>query len=214
MCLISVHEIIQMTDGRGKFPGSKMAELYSYRQNQGKAPALHATHVARGGRLMGNAIGIGDNRLKHILQVARLSAILASELFGWSEEKCKEMFLLGYLHDIGYEYAEHADSHPEVAAQILRDAGYKYWQEVKWHGIPNPPYESDELLVLNLADMMTDGSGRPVTLRERLLDIEERHGSKSSQLLNSRIVSQALSDTLKSRSLTSETLESQWWPGE
>lgn len=78
-----------------------------------------------------NAIGISEDRLKHMLQVGRTVGALASELFGWPEEKCQEMFLLGYIHDIGYEFSTEQSEHPLAGGELLKEAEYKYWQEVR-----------------------------------------------------------------------------------
>ena len=164
-----------------------------------------------GSTMQNTAIGLSDNRLKHMLQVGHTAETLASELFGWPEAKCREMFLLGYMHDVGYEYATEPAEHPEIAGAILRDAGYTYWQEVRWHGIPSPKFESDELLVLNLADNITDGAGNRVSVEERLRDIEARYGSDSPQLRDATLLVEELSATLKARSLSSKLLDATWW---
>ena len=158
-----------------------------------------------------NAIGISENRLKHMLQVGRTAETLAFELFGWPEDKCRAMFLLGYLHDFGYEYAAEQGEHPEIAGSMLKGLGYEYWQEVRWHGIPSPPFESDELLVLNLADNITDGEGNAVTAKGRLRDIEARYGCGSPQLQAAALLIEELSTKVKARSLSSELLDDKWW---
>ena len=64
-------------------------------------------------------IGISSDRLKHCLAVARLMYEMAVEK-GWQESKCQEMFLLGYVHDIGYEFSEEQLNHPIVGARLLK----------------------------------------------------------------------------------------------
>lgn len=160
---------------------------------------------------MGNrAIGIDENRLKHMLQVGRVAESLSFELFGWPEEKRRAMFLLGYLHDFGYEYAAEQGWHAEIAGSILKGLGYGCWREVRWHGIPSPPFESDELLVLNLADIITDGEGNVVSVKERLRDIGTRYGGGSHQLRDAVLLTEELSAMMEARSLPSGFLEGKW----
>jgi len=127
-------------------------------------------------------IGISNDRLNHSIEVARMMVEL-SEKAGWSPTKCQEMFLLGYVHDIGYEFAENQCDHADIGAKILKEQGYKYWQEVALHGKIDSSYESEELRMLNIADMSVDSHGIRVGAKRRLEDIAERYGVKSKQYL-------------------------------
>lgn len=49
----------------------------------------------------GQYIGIDDNRLAHMREVGRLCYELAADLFGWDEQRCRQMFIMGFLHDVG-----------------------------------------------------------------------------------------------------------------
>lgn len=118
---------------------------------------------------------IDDNRYKHIRSVAELMAEIAPE------GKEKEMFLLGFLHDIGYLYQP--KDHNFFGGNLLKEQGYKYWQEVYWHGVPDTEYESAALDLLNAADMQVNGKGERVSYSERLEDIASRYGDDSSQYL-------------------------------
>lgn len=62
-------------------------------------------------------IGIDDNRLSHIHNVANRCYDIAKHR-GHEEEFCKKMWLIGWLHDIGYEFAEHKWEHPEISSAI------------------------------------------------------------------------------------------------
>ncbi|MDD7542352.1 MAG: HD domain-containing protein [Mobiluncus porci] len=136
-------------------------------------------------------IGIDDDRLRHMRGVGERAAELGRELFNWDEEKCKQMFVLGFLHDVGYQFSLDQLDHEEIGGNLLKDAGYAYWKEVFCHGNPNSDYWSDELLVLNLADMETSKDGRRISMEERLLDIAQRYGADSKQYLQAnKIVGQ------------------------
>lgn len=136
-------------------------------------------------------IGISSDRLRHCLAVARLMYELAVEK-GWQESKCQEMFLLGYIHDIGYEFCENQPDHPLVGAKLLKNQGYKYWREVRYHGTITDKYDSDELEMLNIADMTIDSSGEHVSAENRLLDIKGRYGEESKQYKDAELLAHKL----------------------
>lgn len=118
---------------------------------------------------------IDDNRYKHIRGVAELMAEIAPQGLE------KEMFLLGMLHDIGYLYQP--QNHNIFGGNLLKEQGYKYWQEVYWHGVPDAEYTSAALDLLNSADMQVNAYGERVSYTERLADIGNRYGTDSSQYL-------------------------------
>ena len=86
------------------------------------------------------------------------------------------MFLLGMLHDMGYEFIESNASHAAVGGQILQRSGYKYYKEIALHGDETVENMSDELFILNCADMSTGPSGEDFTFEERLNEIALRFG--------------------------------------
>jgi hypothetical protein len=62
---------------------------------------------------------------------------------------------------------------------MLKESGYKYWEEVYYHGNPNTSYESLYLTILNMADMQIDKYGNDVGYTKRLEDIKSRYGEDS-----------------------------------
>lgn len=131
-------------------------------------------------------IGIDEGRSAHMLAVGHLAQDIAADVFGWDEDKCREMFLLGYLHDVGYEFSKTQPEHPQVGGTILKDSGYVYWREVFWHGVPSPEYVSDELMLLNLADLRVNREGEEVGISRRLDDIGTRYGLDSEQYVEAK----------------------------
>lgn len=131
-------------------------------------------------------IGIDGGRSAHMLAVGRLAEAIAAEVFDWDEGKCREMFLLGYLHDVGYEFSATQPEHPRVGGDILKDSGYAYWRELFWHGVPSPGYSSDELMLLNLADLRVNSVGEEVGISRRLDDIGDRYGLDSEQYVGAK----------------------------
>ena len=90
------------------------------------------------------------------------------------------MFLLGVMHDLGYEFMENNDSHAIVGGEILNRSGYQYWKEVSLHGDETVDNMTDELFILNCADMMTGPNGESFTFDERLEEIADRFGKDSN----------------------------------
>ncbi len=128
-------------------------------------------------------IKISNERLLHSIGVARLMEEISKNIYQWDEEKCQEMFVLGYLHDIGYEYSKIQSEHPVVGGLLLKKSNYKYWREVYYHGRLCDEYQSLELDLLNTADMQINSFGKKVTVEERLIDIKNRYGYDSKQYL-------------------------------
>ena len=124
-----------------------------------------------------------NDRLKHSYAVACKMVELGKER-KLSEEKLRELFMLGYVHDIGYQFGEN-NNHNILGGNVLKDSGYKYWKEVYYHGIPNSEYKSLFLNILNTADMMIDKYGNDVGFDKRLEDIKNRYGEDSIQYNNS-----------------------------
>ena len=124
-----------------------------------------------------------NDRLKHSYAVANKMIELGKEK-QLSEKELKELFLLGYLHDIGYQFGNN-ENHSIIGSNILKENNYKYWKEVYYHGVPNSKYKSLYLDILNTADMMIDKYGNDVGFDKRLEDIKNRYGDKSIQYINS-----------------------------
>lgn len=124
-------------------------------------------------------------RLQHSLTVARkMKAFIEQnrQIYSCSPE---DMFYLGMLHDIGYEFVEKQDEHEIKGGEILRKQGYKFWQEVFYHGNPDSEYKSPELDLLNYCDMTTGPNGENMTVEERINDIIQRYGENSHTHLKS-----------------------------
>ena len=118
-----------------------------------------------------------NDRLKHNYAVANKMIELGKEK-SLSEIELQELFLLGYLHDIGYEFGT-SENHNSIGGNLLKESNYKNWQEVYYHGIPNSEYKSLYLDILNTADMMIDKYGNDVGFDKRLEDIKSRYGEDS-----------------------------------
>lgn len=123
-------------------------------------------------------ITITPERLTHMLHVARTCYQLSHDHFGWDEDKCRQMFVLGLVHDIGYEFVSDQLDHAAVGGEILRSLGFRYHDEVSTHGFlpkegATPSLES---VCLNLADL-----GYPGSVSERLQGIADRYGEDSFQ---------------------------------
>ena len=74
-----------------------------------------------------------ENRLKHSLVVARKMVEIA-KLNKMSNEQIEICFLIGYNHDIGYEFSENGINHNKIGGEILKNSGFQYWKEIYYHG--------------------------------------------------------------------------------
>ncbi len=119
-----------------------------------------------------------EDRLKHSYSVAK-KMVETGKSIGLSDGELEELFILGFNHDIGYEYTENGKNHNKVGGEILRKSGFKHWKEVYYHGQLTNEYESLYLDILNYADMQVDKYGNDVGFEKRLEDIEGRYGKDS-----------------------------------
>lgn len=119
---------------------------------------------------------ITPSRWQHILGVARKCKEFVGKFKPCDNKFAEDMFLLGMLHDIGYEFMENNASHAHVGGEILKRVGYKYWKEVALHGNETVKNMSDELFILNCADMSIGPNGESFSFDERLEEIALRFG--------------------------------------
>lgn len=119
---------------------------------------------------------ITSSRWQHILGVARKCKEFALKFKPENSKFAEDMFLLGIMHDLGYEFIESNASHAAIGGEILKRSGYQYWQEVTQHGDETVDDMTDELFILNCADMSTGPNGEDFTFDERLKEIAQRFG--------------------------------------
>lgn len=119
-----------------------------------------------------------EDRIKHSLAVARKMVEIAKKN-NLGEEDIKNCFVIGYNHDIGYEFSIDKMEHNKIGGKILEANGFKYWKEIYYHGEINAEYESLYLKILNQADMQIDKYGNDVGYGKRLEDIKGRYGENS-----------------------------------
>lgn len=127
-----------------------------------------------------NYIGISENRLHHILGVARKAYSIAKEM-GYDENFARRMFMIGWNHDVGYEFSEKSDDHAEIGAEMLIQLMGSFdesYHAIEKHGCYTDN-ETIEWKIINMADMLVDSRGNNVTVSQRLDDIKERYGESS-----------------------------------
>ena len=127
---------------------------------------------------------------EHSITVWRVMQQLALDKTG-EQDYANDMFVLWYLHDIGKQFWYTSD-HAERWWEILKRVGYKYRQEVYYHGGVNIQYSSPELDLLNTADLQVTLSWEHVSPQKRLEDIAIRHWKDSIGYQNSVILDQKL----------------------
>ena len=147
-------------------------------------------------------IGISENRMKHILAVARKAYQLAKDR-GNTENFARRMFMAGWLHDVGYEFSGRAEYHQYASGELIKDffdikpgtvsslpvRDYDYGQNKAFNAVTQHGKHvkelTEEYIILNTADMLIDSEGREVSVTERLREIREMYGKYSSQYLTS-----------------------------
>lgn len=120
---------------------------------------------------------MNEDRLRHSIAVARKMVEIAKSK-NLSDEDIKNCFIIGYNHDIGYEFTKNGNNHNTIGGEILRN-NFKYWREIYYHGEINVEYKSLYLDILNQADMQIDKYGNDVGYDKRLEDIKSRYGEDS-----------------------------------
>lgn len=143
-----------------------------------------------------DTVGVTNERLTHMRQVGRVCARAAKELFGYSQQECQQMFIMGFLHDIGYEFTKNQPDHNRVGGELLKQAGYVHAEPIISHGDPTADFTDERVLLINYADMSVDSSGKFVGFSTRLKDIASRYGSESPQYITSAKVVSAVQDQL------------------
>ena len=81
------------------------------------------------------------NRLKHSLAVANKMKKIAQEHYEEYKVSPDDAFVLGMIHDIGYEFSEQQQEHANKGGLILKEQGYKYWKEVYYHGVSQREFD-------------------------------------------------------------------------
>ena len=119
-----------------------------------------------------------EDRIKHSLAVASKMVEIAKKN-NLNEEVIKNCFVIGFNHDIGYEFCIDKMEHNKIGGEILKASGFKYWKEIYYHGEIDVEYESLYLKILNQADMQIDKYGNNVGYGRRLEDIKIRYGENS-----------------------------------
>lgn len=124
---------------------------------------------------------ISVDRMKHSLAVAKkMKEMVAadSKKYGCLPD---DAFVLGMLHDIGYEFSTEQIEHAKKGGLVLKRQGYRYWKEVYYHGISQDEYDSLILRLLNYVDMITGPTGEYMSIQARIDDIVKRYGKHSWQ---------------------------------
>ena len=135
-------------------------------------------------------IGISNDRLFHMLGVARQCYDIAKKM-GFDESFCRKMFIIGFNHDIGYEFSKNKNEHPTISSNMLESLGTideNSLLAIKEHG-DFPSIDSIEWKILNLADMTIDSKGHKVNIEQRLEDIENRYGKNSNTYILAKKIS-------------------------
>ena len=131
---------------------------------------------------------------------------LAREVFKMKEDVARSLFVMGLTHDFAYAFVKNQTDHEHEGGRILEISGFNWANSVFNHGDPDADDWADELLILNLADMTTSPDGKPITIGQRLEDIENRYGTDSIQATKARKLNKRIKEELAKRNLTISNL--------
>ena len=118
-----------------------------------------------------------EDRYKHGYSVGKRMYYYAKYKMWLKEKFCREMFVLGNIHDIGYEFDSYAFGHDIGLASTMEV--YKYINEIRYHSRLQHSFDSLAMRLLYYGDSVVDGYGNWCTYEERLQDLEVRYGSNS-----------------------------------
>lgn len=150
-----------------------------------------------------NLTPLTPSRLAHMNATANRAYEIAKTVFGKSENKARQLYVLGLLHDVGYAFDP--DDHAHAGGSVLISLGVEI-DAVYDHGDPTVGFMDDELLIVNAADMTTSPTGAPMRMEDRLRDIGDRYGADSPQLACARAVADRIKYELARRSLPTSWL--------
>lgn len=134
------------------------------------------------------------SRMLHCHNVGLRMASYAKKHLGWDDVKCNDMYILGMMHDLGYELNPDPFNHDEAMSEALGHTGYKYMNEIAYHSRMQNEFDTPEMRLLYFADMTVDARGKWCTIDERLKDLEERHGKDSDVYRESVDIANALEE--------------------
>jgi len=127
-------------------------------------------------------VGISNDRMQHILSVARQCYQIANNKYHLEEADCRKAFMIGFLHDVGYEFSEYNLEHPEKGRELIKETLGVDLPEIQQHG--NPDAEQTLFLsILNEADLTVDSKGNVVSVEERLQDIVSRYSEDALEYI-------------------------------
>lgn len=126
-------------------------------------------------------IGLTDDRLRHMREVARLLVDLADIAKITYTVPRDAIFLIGLLHDVGYEYSLEQAHHPKIGADMVKHLNPMLAHYVGLHGDPRIKQNEPILALLNIADLATGPAGEHLTIEARLANIARRYGEHSQQ---------------------------------
>lgn len=152
---------------------------------------------------MNDTIGITQNRLDHTIAVARKCYDLAKTEYGMSEEDARKVFLMGFLHDVGYEFSTTCPEHPMVVAEIINSFNPIEWDQMVFaimtHGKPDRFLGTTYQAILNEADLTTSSKGEAVSMEERCSGVKSNYGEESCQYHNAQQMAALLQEFKQKR---------------
>lgn len=122
-----------------------------------------------------------EMRYRHCYAVGRKMYDYARNVLNRPENYCRELFVLGNIHDMGYEFESTLNGHGLCLSEALKSS-YKYSFALEAHSIESFENAKEELILLYWADATTKGDGTYCTYAERIEDLSKRYGPASKEV--------------------------------
>lgn len=127
---------------------------------------------------------MSENKLKHSIVVARMCQKLAKEKYSLSDDYSKSCWVMGYLHDIGYEFIDESElfNHSFASGKAVSGAFCMFENSEFLNAIiMHDKYKempSYALLIMWEADLRVNKEGKVVSIKERMEDICKRYDDR------------------------------------
>lgn len=132
-----------------------------------------------------------STRYRHCVKVAERMYEYSKDELGYSEGKAQDMYVLGYLHDLGYAFDGEAFGHEIALYNCMKDS-YRYADEIRDHSFMIEEKDSQECNLLHYADLTIDGVGNECNFVNRLKDLANRHGENAPNVLLTKDIIEVL----------------------
>lgn len=132
-------------------------------------------------------MGMSVERMMHNVEVARKCYDIAKR-DGYPETFCKKMWMIGYIHDVGYEFTSDYTKHAAMTMEVLNAFDPVFNDSCALHSLalhdkanPGSTVNSVEWRILCTANLTTNTNGQTIDASVRIHDLLECYGELSPE---------------------------------